>query len=212
MATSSVNPQFIPSIERLRALEAAIFLRAEQESARLADTYADSEVGELIASARDEFASAVAELNADIPAGDVRTADASVESLRAAVEGRDQQEQLLSLHISSGFAVDAVAQLLGARAEISGVAAERTAAEHITAAHQALVAAVELLFADDTLLDDRLAMWGRRVAGDCAVWARTLLGIDSDEVKPEADETVEWLVSHCFSEHSRRMNELKLAA
>lgn len=212
VATSSVNPQFIPSIARLRALEAAIFSRGEQEAAKLAGDFVDSGACESIAAARDEFAAAAAEVDTKTEAGDIRTADASVDALRTAVAGHDRQEELLSLHIALGFAVDAVTLLLGARAELSGTEAEPTASERIASAQESLAAAFDALFADDTLLDDRLAMWGRRVAGDCAVWARTLLGLESDETKPEADETVEWLVSHCFSEHSRRMNKLKLAA
>lgn len=207
-----MNSQFIPSIARLRALEAAIFSRAEQEAAKLADDFADSNACELIAAARDDFAAAATEVDAAAEAGDIRTADMRVDALRLAVAGHDKQEELLSLHIALGFAMDAVALLLGTHTDTNGVAAESTASEHIGSAQASLVAALEALFADDTLLDDRLAMWGRRVAGDCAVWARTLLGLESSESNSEADDTVEWLVSHCFSEHSRRMNKIKLAA
>lgn len=213
MANSTVYTECIPNHARLRALTAALLSRAELSAAELVAEFGDLAVCEQIANARDAFAVAATAAKAETEAGDLRTADADLERLQQSVTGRDRAERLLTLHLAAGFAADSLRTLIQWRADVEGGRDEQQfELLELTAPMNELVGALSSLFADDTILDDRLAMWGRRIAGDCAVWARTLLGLSTAEAAGEAEDTVEQLLSTSFAEHSRRMNVLKLAA
>lgn len=113
---------------------------------------------------------------------------ADLDELWARVTGRTPYEQALSLHLVGGIVADALAEF--------GVATEWEAWQ------QRLVAVLTTVGAADRERRDRLAMWGRRVAGDAVVWATTLrAGVD-----------VEALAARLFANHSRRMNKLGMAA
>lgn len=128
--------------------------------------------------------------------------------------GRSPQEQLLTLHLNAGLLEDVCRHLATGHGEDG--AAEVDELLNWQDAQADLIAALKGLFERDTHIDDRLAMWGRRIAGDQAVWARRVIGIEPgqsvDEVVPGAHPIEAAFVKQIFAQHSRRMNELALAA
>lgn len=208
-ATAETNPQtapfasLVPDEQRLHALADALVARQRRELTAVAESTEFSD------DARASLADAIAALPAATGAQD-EAAVALLEVLWARVTGRDTAEHVCSLVIASGIAMDAIAEL----AKLSGTSIE--AHEAFTASTAAIISALEICFAADTKLDDRLAMWGRRVAGDTVVWSREIVGIEpgmsADELTAGAEAGAERFAKALFAEHSRRMNLLKLAA
>lgn len=193
----------MPPVEQLERLADALIARQRRELTSLTDTE------EISKDVRERLSSALAKLPEATGKQD-EAAVALLEVLWARVAGRDTPEQCCSLLIASGIAMDAIThyvELVGERNE---------AAEDFTVSCAEVSAALTMWFESDPTLDDRLAMWARRVAGDTVVWTREVLGIEpgmsADSLSAGAEAGAEAVAGRLFAEHSRRMNELKLAA
>ena len=192
----------------------------EAELTALEREFETSPVRDRLVAARDEFAGLSAQLRQSVTGDDAEEVAELGAAFVQAVHGRDRFERLLSVHLGAGFVRDALAQVLEWQLEVGEVdedaAAETRALLEWEAAQAPLVDALLALFDEDITLDDRLAMWGRRIAGDAAVWGRQLLGIapgaTADSVVAGSEDLVAEFQAGLMAEHSRRMNALKLAA
>jgi hypothetical protein len=132
----------------------------------------------------------------------------ATDRFRLATLGADWHELLLGIHITSGMLDDYFARLaeglpaeLGAR--VRGILGESGASVVLEGE---LAAAIE---ADDTL-DDRLALWGRRLVGDTLLIARSALRASESGDALGAD--VEPVFTELIAAHTRRMDALGLTA
>jgi len=132
----------------------------------------------------------------------------ATDRFRLATLGADWHELLLGIHITSGMLDDYFARLadglpaeLGTR--VRGILGENGAAVVI---EQELAAAIA---ADDTL-DDRLALWGRRLVGDTLLIARSALR--ASETGDALGADVEPVFTELIAAHTRRMDALGLTA
>lgn len=132
----------------------------------------------------------------------------ATDRFRAATSGADWYELLLGIHITSGMLDDYFARLaeglpaeIGAR--VRAILGENGAAVVI---ERELAAAIA---ADDTL-DDRLALWGRRLVGDTLLIARSALRASESRGALGAD--VEPVFTELIAAHTRRMDALGLTA
>ena len=192
----------IPEPGRLASMADAIVARQRRELTALA------EQGELPEAVRVQLDNAVAALPEATGSQD-DAAIALLEVLWARVSGRNTVEHAGSLLISSGIAMDALVEY--ARMVDSQI----TQAEEFNASLTELSEALSTL-TGDSAVSARLAVWARRIAGDTVVWTREILGIEpgssADTLAAGAEAGAERLASQLFSNHSRRMNTLNLAA
>lgn len=198
-----------PSAGDLEALAVAVATTTADVLASLAPEFPDA--------AAVEIESATASFRDLTPAG-IAADDAAhgrFDALRFRSPGRSPGERLLSAHLLAGFASDVIIAV-GAASEQERERERLTQQVDWSAPQEHLRAAIEAAFAADPLLDDRLAMWGRRIAGDAAVWVRELCGvapgIDPDTVRPGSGHALEAVTRILFAQHSRRMNALGLPA
>ena len=220
MTRESAIAALVPAPSRLHSVLAQLLSAAEAELAGLVGEFHGLPVGDDLVAARDGFAARAARARESAGVDDPVEVAAIVDALRVPIRGRDRFERLLSVHLGAGFVEDAMAESVALLAEGGRVSdAERAAFEGLLGWEEAqvpLVAALHALFEADATLDDRLAMWGRRIAGDAGVWVRGVLGVrpdqDADEVAEGGDELIADALQRCFAQHSRRMNALKLAA
>jgi hypothetical protein len=132
----------------------------------------------------------------------------ATDRFRLATLGADWHELLLGIHITSGMLDDYFARLadglpaeLGTR--VRGILGESGAAVVI---EQELAAAI----AADETLDDRLALWGRRLVGDTLLIARSALR--ASETGDALGADVEPVFTELIAAHTRRMDALGLTA
>jgi hypothetical protein len=132
----------------------------------------------------------------------------ATDRFRLATLGADWHELLLGIHITSGMLDDYFARLaeglpaeLGAR--VRGILGESGASVVLEGELAAAIAA------DDTL-DDRLALWGRRLVGDTLLIARSALRASESGDALGAD--VEPVFTELIAAHTRRMDALGLTA
>jgi hypothetical protein len=132
----------------------------------------------------------------------------ATDRFRLATLGADWHELLLGIHITSGMLDDYFSRLaaglppeLGAR--VRGILGENGASVVI---EQQLAAAI----AADETLDDRLALWGRRLVGDTLLIARSALRASESGGALGAD--VEPVFTELIAAHTRRMDALGLTA
>lgn len=193
----------VPDDDRLLALADALIARQRRELTTLIDNDA------LPAQVRDRLATALEALPAATGAQD-EAAVALTEVLWSRISGRDAAEQLASLLIGSGIAVDAIANYRA----IGGTG--QSPVTDLAASFDATTEALQAWFELDTSVSGRLAMWSRRVAGDTVVWSRELAGIEpgmsADSLVAGAETGAETFAGELFSQHSRRMSALQLAA
>lgn len=134
---------------------------------------------------------------------------AEVDSFATRVVGRDWNERILTVFLTSGILHDFYEAVLPLLDETDRVALEPTIddEESQQALHEILVAAIDANHGSG----DRLAMWGRRLVGDALLACRRVVGL-AETHDAEADEALDPIVSELTAEHSRRMNALGLAA
>jgi len=132
----------------------------------------------------------------------------ATDRFRLATLGADWHELLLGIHITSGMLDDYFARLaeglpaeLGAR--VRGILGESGASVVLEGELASAIAA------DDTL-DDRLALWGRRLVGDTLLIARSALRASESGDALGAD--VEPVFTELIAAHTRRMDALGLTA
>lgn len=135
-----------------------------------------------------------------------------LDDLWARVSGRTAYEQLLSLFLVNGIVQDAVLGFGALRTPVVEFGDELD----WSGWQDEIVAMLQALFERDIHIDDRLAMWGRRTAGDAVLWTRQFAGIapgkSADTVVEGAEAGAEAFAGELLANHSRRMNRLKLAA
>jgi hypothetical protein len=193
-----------PAPELLRGIAAGTIRRARASLTDLAS--------ELDATAEGEDIRAV--LAALPEAGDDETDEATthLDALWARVSGRTPYEQLLSLYLADGVVRDA----LVAYGELRDPVVDLEGDLDWSGWHDEIVNLLRAPFERDKHIDDRLAMWGRRIAGDAVLWTRSLAGIpegaSADTVAEGAEPDAERFAAALFANHSRRMNSLALAA
>ena len=208
----------IPSPEAARALEVQTVVGVHWELAQVAGDFADAGVREALERARSllEVRGAGANRRLNEVVGPKQAVvlldriDEEVDQLWQYVRGRTREERLLTCYLVSGFCDDAVAWIDELHDEVAPVT------DPGAPARDALREGIERLFAIDPSQRGRLAMWGRRIAGDCVVWVRMLLGVapgrSGDEIAFGGERALERLGARLFANHSRRMSALRLAA
>lgn len=204
---TEIYAALVPEKDELRLLAARSLVSIQRQLDALREEYASLSVAIEVGRAADIFASLRERGQAIV--GDEPNAklDALLADLWEETRGRDHHEQLMTVHLNAGFIEDALRHWGGDELDDLLGWGE---------AHEALVAVLQRLFALDSSLDDRLAMWGRRLAGISVLWSRRIVGVEEgqcpDDVIEGADQIVEAMVTELFAQHSRRMNTLALAA
>ncbi len=133
----------------------------------------------------------------------------AVDELMGHVLGRTALERLLSCYLIAGFAHDTARGI----ADLTPGQDDLVSALNDDVDESAMQSSLKSLIGDDQLVSDQLAMWGRRIIGDCIVYAREAFGVRPDEpVGEQAVREVEKFVSHVVAEHTVRMNSLGLSA
>lgn len=204
---TEIYAALVPDTDALRRLAARALASIERELDALRGGYAALAVEIDVAKAADQFkglADRAREIMGDEPDAKL---DALLADLWSDTRGRNQHEQLFSVHLNAGVLEDVCSHLGEGRLDdLLGWQEPQ----------QTLVAVFKTLFDLDSQMDDRLAMWGRRIAGISALWSRRVLGIEAgqrpDDVIDGADQVVEAMLTELFAQHSRRMNTLALAA
>lgn len=199
---SNLFAELAPQPQRLRELADGLLRRARTSLADIESELASTPEGPRIRE--------VIELVPERDSLESAEAGEQLDALWARVQGRTAYEQLLTLFIALGMAEDALGQYAQLReADISDALGWQPW-------HDEIVAVLQELFERDIHIDDRLAMWGRRIAGDTMLWARELAGIElgasADDVLDGAEAGAQKFGKELFANHSRRMNQLKLAA
>lgn len=142
---------------------------------------------------------------------ELRRIGPAVDDLIEVVRGRDVEERLLSCFLVGGFLRDFTQELVALTPGALQVkleplfddADEREALRHLIAT----------MMDSDSLLAPRLAMWGRRITGDCMLFVRERFGLErGTQARPAAAKLVETLLAQLLAEHSRRMNALGMSA
>lgn len=204
---TEIYAALVPDTESLRVFATRALVSIERELNALRGEYASLSVALEVAKAADLFATLASRARAAVGEEPHAQYDALLTDLWQDTRGRNHYEQLFSVHLNAGFIEDAMAHWgAGALDDLLGW----------QEAHETLVGVFKKLFELDTRLDDRLAMWGRRIAGISVLWSRRIVGVEAgqspDEVIEGADQIVEAMVTELFAQHSRRMNALALAA
>lgn len=145
------------------------------------------------------------------PSEELRRVSAPLDAFVERVRGRDADERILACYLTSGLLHELYRELVA-----HFPAAPRAKAEPLLedAEEQAMLAGVirSITEASPTT-GDRIAMWGRRIMGDCIVFVRERFGLPRGVAAPEAEgELVDKLLSKLMASHSRRMNAIGLAA
>ncbi|MGO1542733.1 MAG: hypothetical protein ACTHXA_00145 [Gulosibacter sp.] len=204
---TEIHDALVPATAELRQFAVRALVSLETELDALRKEYSSLSVALEISHAADLIAQRAGYARETVGAEPHEHYDNLIAQLWARTRGRDAHEQLLSVHLNAGFFED-VLRHLG-----DGQLDDLIGWEDV---QESVVDALRKLFELDTKLDDRLAVWGRRIAGDSVLWARQILGIapgeHPDDVIEGADEIVEAMVKALFAQHSRRMNTLELAA
>lgn len=204
---SEIKAALFPSSAELRVLAVRALVSIQRELDALRERYSSLSVALEVGRAAHLFASLTDKARAIVGDEPHAKYDALLSDLWRDTRGRDQHEQLFSVHVNAGFIEDALKHCGGD--ELDDVLGWQEA-------HDALVTVFKRLFELDNRLDDRLAMWGRRLAGIVALWSRRIVGVEvgqrPDDVIDGADQFVEALLTELFAQHSRRMNALALAA
>ncbi|KAB1643457.1 hypothetical protein [Gulosibacter chungangensis] len=197
----------VPAPDSLRVLATRALVSIERELNALRGEYASLSVALEVAKAADLFTALADRARAAVGTEPHAQSDALLTDLWQDTRGRNHFEQLFSVHLNAGFIEDALGHW-GAEGLEDLLGWQE--------AHEVLVGVFKKLFELDNRLDDRLAMWGRRIAGISVLWSRRIVGVEAgqspDEVIEGADQLVEAMVTELFAQHSRRMNALALAA
>lgn len=125
------------------------------------------------------------------------------------VRGRNTEERLLSCYLMSGFLHDLF------RALVEGLpGALRAKVEPLTRdeeEQELLWKLVQASCEGDETVDDRLAMWGRRIVGDAILLVRQMFEL-GPETADDDREVAEAFIARLVANHTRRMSALGMAA
>lgn len=132
----------------------------------------------------------------------------AIDAFRAATQGSDWYELMLTAHITSGIlddffirVSDALPTDVGRR--VAGIIARRSTGDEVVGELKAAIAA-------DPARASRLAMWGRRLVGDTLLVARSALA-ESNAHAP-LEQRIEPVFTDLIAAHTRRMDDLGLTA
>lgn len=204
---TEIYAALVPDTDSLRVLTVRSLVSIQHELDALREEYAALSVAIEVGKAADLFTDLADRARESVRDEPHAQYDALLADLWNNIRGRDRHEQLFSVHLGAGFIEDALRHWGGEDLEDLLGWSE---------AHDALVGVFKMLFELDNRLDDRLAMWGRRIAGISVLWSRRIVGVEEgqspDDVIEGSDQIVEAMVTELFAQHSRRMNALALAA
>ncbi|QKJ19129.1 ferritin-like fold-containing protein [Microbacterium hominis] len=130
-----------------------------------------------------------------------------LDAFRAATHGVHAEETMLSVHITAGMLDDFYLALAASYGETGRRVARILRAD---SDRQAIVEIIRERIAGDAEWKSLLAMWGRRLVGDTLLIARAALRPRS--LREVDEEKVEPVFTELMSAHSRRMDDMGLAA
>ncbi|MDJ1370578.1 hypothetical protein [Gulosibacter molinativorax] len=204
---TEIYAALVPATSELRIFAARALISIQRELDALREEYASLSVALEVGNAADLYTGLADRARESEGVEPHAKFDALLADLWRETRGRDQHEQLFSVYLNAGFIEDALRHWGGS--ELDDLLGWDEGQE-------SLVAVFKTLFDLDTTLDDRIAMWGRRIAGAAVLWSRRIVGVEAgqspDDVIDGADQIVEAMVTELFAQHSRRMNALALAA
>lgn len=132
----------------------------------------------------------------------------SIDFFQSVTQGRDFYESLITSHITAGILDDFFERLAAGLPRAEG---QRIAAIYAAESHEDLLAAqIRLGIQAHPLLAARLALWGRRLVGDCILVARSSLATPLASATDEA--RIEPVFTELIAAHTRRMDALGLTA
>ncbi len=142
------------------------------------------------------------------PADAMEPYTTEIDYFQSVTQGKDFYESLVTSHITSGIVDDCFARLA---AGLPRADAERFAAIYAVESHDELLAEqIRVGIAADPRLAARLALWGRRLVGDCILVARSSLATPPASATDEA--RIEPVFTELIAAHTRRMDALGLTA
>lgn len=132
----------------------------------------------------------------------------SIDALFVSTRSSNWYEQLLSAHILGGFLRDTFRSL----AEEKTTALNEALLEILDSADGSvqIVIVLEHFLQQGGDSADRLALWGRRLAGDAIL--ATLGSMKTDSTSPHFDMAAEIVLGDIVANHTRRMDALGLTA
>ncbi|MET0736002.1 MAG: ferritin-like fold-containing protein [Microbacterium sp.] len=130
-----------------------------------------------------------------------------LDAFRRETHGNRPQETMLSVHITAGMLDDFYLALSASYGEAGRRVARILGAD---ADREAIVDIVKETIASDPEWKSLLAMWGRRLVGDTLLIARAALR--RTELLRADEEKVEPVFTELMAAHSRRMDDMGLAA
>lgn len=130
-----------------------------------------------------------------------------LDSFRRATHGVRPQETMLSVHITAGMLDDFYLALASSYSDTGRRVARILQADDD---RQAIVEIIGETIASDAEWKSLLAMWGRRLVGDTLLIARAALR--PTELRVADEEKVEPVFTELMAAHSRRMDDMGLAA
>lgn len=131
-----------------------------------------------------------------------------IDFFQRVTQGKDFYESLVTSHITAGILDDFFERLA---AGLPRAEAERIAAIYTQESYEEVLAEqIRLGIADNPQLAARLALWGRRLVGDCILVARSSLATPPASATDEA--RIEPVFTELIAAHTRRMDALGLTA
>jgi hypothetical protein len=130
-----------------------------------------------------------------------------LDGFRRATHGVRPQETMLSVHITAGMLDDFYLALASSYSDTGRRVARILQADDD---RQAIVEIIGETIASDAEWKSLLAMWGRRLVGDTLLIARAALR--PTELRVADEEKVEPVFTELMAAHSRRMDDMGLAA
>jgi len=130
-----------------------------------------------------------------------------LDAFRRATHGVRPQETMLSVHITAGMLDDFYLALASSYSDTGRRVARILQADDD---RSAIVEIIGQAIASDAEWKSLLAMWGRRLVGDTLLIARAALR--ATELRVADEEKVEPVFTELMAAHSRRMDDMGLAA
>lgn len=176
---------------------------------------AKQDLGKVAAVTLQRHEAAIAVLDARGVAGTAQMGRCATELNEFAerVGGRDWDERMMTCHLAASILRDFYAEVLRAIGDDADALLPTIEHEDVQAELHGIISQ---RIANNQVLADRLAMWGRRITGDSLLAVRRTLGlrdgVSADDHRPGAEAVLEGVVAQLMANHSRRMNALGLAA
>lgn len=132
----------------------------------------------------------------------------SIDFFQTVTQGDGYSESLVTSHITAGILDDFFARLA---AGLAAVDADRIAEIYSNESYEEVLSEqIKIGITDDPQSAARLALWGRRLVGDCILVARSSLATPPASATDEA--RIEPVFTELIAAHTRRMDALGLTA